>query len=171
MKRRGTSLLEMAIVISILTVLLSAAAMLLASLVMHTGRQRSTYHEAQVTTRFAAALRRDVHEAVAIDVSAADTTPARLQLTLPGDERVEYVVGVSGVERLLRNGDEVRQTELYRLPDLDAMRFVRSVEPGQAVICVWQRRWHGPQPIKQDDEAALRSHRFVAAARREVRDE
>jgi prepilin-type N-terminal cleavage/methylation domain-containing protein len=170
MKRRGISILEMTIVITILSVLLSAAAMLLASLMTHTGRQRATYHEAQVATRFAAALRRDVHAAVEIDVSAADATPARLQLTLPAGEQVEYVVGESGIERLLRNGDEVRHRELYRLPDLDAMRFERADEPGQPVICVWQRRWHGPNPVKQD-EAELRSHRIVAAARREVRDE
>jgi type II secretory pathway pseudopilin PulG len=170
MRRRGSSILEMSIVITILTVLLSAAAMLLASLVTHTGRQRATYHEAQVATRFAESLRRDVHAALSIEVSAADATPAWLQMTLPAGEQVEYVVVDSGVVRRLRNGDEIRHRELYRLPDLDAMRFERADLPSQAVICVWQRHWRGPQAIKQDD-SSLRSHRIVAAARREVRDE
>jgi len=164
MNRRGSSILEMLIVVTILTALLAVAATLLASLLTHTGRQRSAYQGVQVATRLGESLRRDVRASASVEISDDAT---QLRLALPEMTVVEYQVVEQGVERWERQEDRVRQTELFRLADLDAMRFERSAGGTGPVICRWTRRWHGPRPV-EEEVAALRGHRIVATPGREV---
>ncbi len=174
MKRRGYSLIEMSIVIALLTILLSGAAMLLASLMIHTGRQRVTYNELQVATRLGEAFRRDVRGATKVQIGdGAMPSAGQLTLNLADGTQVEYQVVDRGVERIARDGDQPKQRELYRLSDLHEMQFTRGAPPAgdaKLVVCTWQRRWHGPQAIERDD-AALRAHRIEAAPRQEAGDE
>lgn len=174
MKRRGYSLIELSIVIALLTILLTGATMLLATLMMHTGRQRVTYNELQVATRLGEAFRRDVHAAKRVQIGdGAAPASGQLRLILPSGSQIEYVAVDRGVERIAADADQVKHREIFRLPDLHAMRFERAaMSSGDAelVVCTWQRRWHGPEAIEQD-AAALRSHRIEAVPRAEARDE
>lgn len=164
MNRRGSSILEMLIVVTILTALLAVAATLLASLLTHTGRQRTAYHGVQAATRLCESLRRDVRASASVEIS---DDAARLRLALPDATAVEYQVVEQGVERWERQGDRVRQTELFRLADFESLRFERAAGAEGPVICRWTRRWHGPRPV-EEEEAALRGHRIVATPGREV---
>ncbi len=170
MKRRGYTLVELVIVISLLSMLTGVAVMLLTSVISHVGRQRDDNQAAVVVRRLAADFRRDAHAATAAHVEDLPANAAeKLTLTSADGATVTYAAVSGGVERIAMTDQKTAQRELYRLPRAQDVRFAQeAIAPDRAlVICRWKQLPPGV-PSSQNDTAPFRDYRLEAALASEV---
>lgn len=111
MKRRGMSLLETLMAVSLSGLVLTLVATLLATLWKTDRQWRGDLHERQSLSRLEVALRSDAHQAN----SGACPDPGRLTLDLGEGRAVTYSVDEHRVLRLTTTGDTVQHRELYDL--------------------------------------------------------
>jgi type II secretory pathway pseudopilin PulG len=116
--RRGISLVEMLAVITIGTLLTAITVGLLHTLLQTGHAARDQLHQRATLRRLADTFRRDVHAAVAFHPVERNAEPHRpaWQLTLRGDDRVEYRLEQGELVRNARTGDTVRTRESFMLP-------------------------------------------------------
>lgn len=116
--RRGFSLIEMLVVISVGTVLLMVAMTVLYTLKETQSKARQRLTEGRMTARLADQFRDDVHAAVRMERmpdEAASPGITVWQLTIDPDTSVRYEIGDRVVRRVLNSGDG-KTHEDYRLP-------------------------------------------------------
>lgn len=167
MKRRGTTLVEMLVIMAMTTLLMAAGTMLLSTLLKHYGRQRDGYHELQVTAKFAEAFRRDARAAKsAVIEDAGNAKLAKLTLTDADDKTVQYIVTEGGVDRVAAQKAGVVGREFFRLESLKELHFQRT-EGDRVLTCLWQGGWQGPR----GEAVVQRPHRIDACLSEEVADE
>lgn len=117
--RRGHTLIEATVVITMFGVILSTVA-----LALHATRQANRHvrdeSAAEVElTRFAAQLRSDAHQAASArldDPKPAGAHPLLLSLVLADNQTVDYTLQPQRIQRELRRGKAVMHRETYRLP-------------------------------------------------------
>lgn len=116
--RRGYALIELLVVLTVASVMLTLCAGMVHLLLKLDRSGRSASETATDLARLARDFRADAHAAgpiappVAPPVGSAD----RLALTLDSGKTVEYQVRPLDVLRTLREGDKVRRYETYRRP-------------------------------------------------------
>ncbi len=134
-RRRGTTLIEMLALITVLSILLGLCGGMIHLLMKLDRSGRVASDEAADLARLARDFRSDVHAST----PAGPTTPApdRLDLTLDG-RTVEYQVRPGDVLRTLRDGDKIRRRETYRRPARASVRFALATDgtPPMASIVV-----------------------------------
>jgi type II secretory pathway pseudopilin PulG len=117
--RRGHSLVECLIAISLIGATLSIVAVAM-NQIRRTCRRVSEVSTVELELqRFAAQLRADAHQALSVEQTGANDANAAggtLLLSLAGERSVKYTLRATHVERLLHRGDELRQRETYGLP-------------------------------------------------------
>lgn len=118
-KRGGFSLVECLIAISLMAVVFSTIAVAMSGLRRCSRRIREESQVELDLERFSSQLRADAHLALSVDLedsadpgSAANT----LLLTLTDERSVRYTLQARSIQRVLRQGEEPRHRETYRLP-------------------------------------------------------
>jgi len=117
--RRGHTLIEATVVISMFGLILSSVA-----LALHATRQanrhvRDEAESQREMARFAAQLRSDAHQAASAkleDSKKGGSFWMVLLLTLADGQTAEYSLQTERIERVLRRGQAVVHRETYRLP-------------------------------------------------------
>ena len=118
-RRRGYTLVECLVALSLLSVTLTTVALTLHTLYQADHRLRDELAYESELERFTAQLRTDAHPAVeatidssTVEVSAADS----LELSLGADRTIQYSILPERIERTAHQADTVRHRESYRLP-------------------------------------------------------
>ncbi len=117
--RGGSNLVECLIAISLIAVVFSTIAVAMSGLRRGNRRVRQ---EAQVELdlqRFSSQLRADAHLALSVDLenpTDPDGAANTLALTLMDERSVRYTLQAGSIQRVLRQGEEPRHRETYRLP-------------------------------------------------------
>jgi len=133
--RRGHTLAECLIVITLVATVMGTVSLTLHSLYQADRRVRDTVAHEKSLDRFAAQLRSDAHQAVSATIGqpSSESDPAtELQLELAGDETIQYRIHEQNIERVVRRADTVQHRETYPLP---------TSSPG------WQLREDGTSPV------------------------
>ncbi len=128
----GFSLVELMTTIAVLTILLGMCAGLIRILLKldHAGRDAMDVENDQV--RLARTLRDEAHRSTSPTPRLIQAD--RLTLILPDNQTVEYTVRPHDLLREVRQGEKVRQRELYRTPPRATVRFEAATEAGRSVV-------------------------------------
>ena len=137
--RGGFSLVECLIAISLMAVVFSTIAVAMSGLRRASRRIREESQVELDLERLSSQLRADAHLALSVDLEAPDA----LLLTLRDERSVRYTLQARSVERVLRQGEEPRHRETYRLPpsctadwqvdaDRPAPMVSLTIDPGAA---------------------------------------
>jgi len=110
-KRAGWTLLEIALVLPLMALLLSASVMLLTTLFRSQQSLRNDLHAESTRARLAVQLRTDAHEAL----SAKCDSPQRCNFTREGGETVHYEITETALHRELRKENAVLAREAFPL--------------------------------------------------------
>jgi len=115
--RRGASLLELLIVMSAATVILTITAALVHRVMLAHSKARAFVDIERTSLRLANAFRSDVHQAIAASIAqgAADGA-AFLKLELPADQRIEYRRDGGIILRILLDSDRIASREAFTFP-------------------------------------------------------
>lgn len=132
--RGGYTLVEMIVVISVMSILMSSALAMIVTLFQSQRTQSERLLLTHSLGRLGASLRRDVAEA---DRAELRTEAGRTALELTaGTGSVEYLVEADQVRRLVRSGGNSTGGDAFRLPR-SAARFEPAPSPeGQVVLRV-----------------------------------
>src|SRR5262245_5153062 len=95
----GKSLIELLVIITLLSIVMSLAATTLSVLFRTQQRLSRQEHESVALARLTTLLRSDAHQAVGCEVGQVCT------LTLPDDQTVSYSADASEICRQVRHGD------------------------------------------------------------------
>src|SRR2546423_5521940 len=115
--RRGVSLVELLVVMSAATVILTTTAALMHRIMLAHSKSRAFVDCERTSLRLANAFRSDVHQA--ISATTTDEPPPEgifLQLELPAGQRLEYHREASAVARILRDGERIASRETFSFP-------------------------------------------------------
>jgi prepilin-type N-terminal cleavage/methylation domain-containing protein len=112
-QRRGFTLVEVLVVITVSSVIMGIAVTLLYGLLLTQRTARDHLHRCHELDRLAEQFRRDVH--LATTHNGADLT-AGWQCHLPADRTVTYRAEPGGLVRVEHQGQVVRQRESFALP-------------------------------------------------------
>ena len=173
---RGTSLIQMLVVITTLGFLSTAVITTMVSMMRAQGRAAGVWVVHHQWLRLTDDWRRDAHSAVSAEITQQNDSPAFVLRSSSATHRVTYLAGKGEVTRRETDGDKVLRTETYRLPDW-TVRFEassasaeqpQSLSVNQTVqmIC---RRPNAPRPtpktsvpLREDSQLAVigRDHRF-----------
>ena len=118
-RRRGHTLVECLVAMSLLSVTLTTVTLTLHTLYQADHRLRDELVYECELERFTAQLRTDTHPAVAatirsstVEISAADS----LELSLGSDRKIRYSILPERIDRTSHQADTVQHRESYRLP-------------------------------------------------------
>ena len=115
--RRGTSLMETLVVITVMTLLSGIAVTMICSLMRADDRGAEALSSSMTFSRLARDFRRDVRAAIGAEVTRdADNEPGRLSLGLPGGRLVVYRTDEKQLVRSSQAGPKDKHTEIFRLP-------------------------------------------------------
>lgn len=115
--RQGASLVELLVVMSAATVILTITAALLHRIMLAHSKARTFMDAERTSLRFANSFRSDVHQA--ISASTADGIgegTAFLKLSLPDGQRIEYRRDEGTIFRVLLSGDRIVSREAFSFP-------------------------------------------------------
>jgi hypothetical protein len=115
--RQGASLVELLVVMSAATVILTITAALLHRIMLAHSKARAFMDAERTSLRLANTFRSDVHQA--ISASTAETIAegdAFLKLELPGGQRLEYRREEGTISRILLDGDRIVSREAFFFP-------------------------------------------------------
>lgn len=126
--RRGKTLIEMLLLISVLSVILATTAATLIAL-MKTDRQLRRDLDQQTTlARLGEKFRADAHSAASCQLGAA------CDLTLPDGRVVRYEVRSGQVVREVRQGEQVQHRDTFYLPETAAITFHQPAESESRLV-------------------------------------
>ena len=137
--RRGASLVELLMVMSAGTVVLTMSAGLIHRVMHAQSRARAVADAERTSLRLANAFRRDVHEATGAELPEADAGErVFLRLTLPDNQTIEYGRRESNIVRVLFEGNRSVAREEFAFP-AGIELAVRREEPRQIVLTIQSR--------------------------------
>ena len=122
--RRGTSLIEMLVVITTISFVLSGTGICLHGMYRADRRTRESLVRHETLQRLALQFRTDAHQAAAVRVKADGNQPAQgMTLAQPNGRSVEYRWADGSIERHLRDGEKRLHDEAFRLPPANAVQW------------------------------------------------
>jgi prepilin-type N-terminal cleavage/methylation domain-containing protein len=126
-QRRGYSLVECLVAISLMSTTLGVVAITLHSLRRQDASLRQDLEQAREFHRFVQRWRDDVHGARAAsngDGRQAENSNAVLRLTMNSTETIEYTFEQEQVLRTHRVGNKIRHRDSFGLPDAASCRWI-----------------------------------------------
>ncbi len=118
--RRGYSLIEALVVISINSILMAVALTLLGLLLKSERHGRRHYEQTRAVMRLADDLHRD---AATAGRAESDPAEAKLRFQLPDDRTIEFARDDDRIRRVELAGSSVVRREAYHVADLSAAKF------------------------------------------------
>jgi prepilin-type N-terminal cleavage/methylation domain-containing protein len=137
--RRGFSIIEVALVISAISIVLGLCGGLLHVVLRLEKGERAHVDETATMARLEHRLRDDVHAA-----TRAGRKSSVLRLEGPDDRVVAYEAGVRAIVRTREHAGAVERRETYPLPSCVEPRFVTSDLEGNAWVILELPRSAGP---------------------------
>jgi Tfp pilus assembly protein PilV len=135
--RRGISLIEMLVMMTIVSVALGLSATTIQLLLRLKADAHSRYSANVVLERLARQLRSDVHAAASAQVEGApDKKPPGLRLDLRAKRMVIYEAKNSAVVRIESQAGQIMRREVYSLPAARAAEFAIRPEAGRQFVAV-----------------------------------
>ena len=132
--RRGHSLVEMLVAITLLGSLLGTVSVTVSAMFRADQTMRDELAKDQALEQFTARFRSDVHQAVSASLGepGEGDAPAR-ELTLQGsgDQTVRYTLGPRDVQRVVRRGETILHRETYALT---ATGWEIKIENGAPIV-------------------------------------
>jgi prepilin-type N-terminal cleavage/methylation domain-containing protein len=116
--RRGVSLMELLIVMTVLAVILSTSSVTLFRLLQAQTAGTTALAESLTTARLARDLRRDAHSATAATLTGGDKSTT-LTLTGAPTGEVRYSIDAAGLTRMAETADKQALRESYQLGAVD----------------------------------------------------
>ena len=161
-RRRGHTLTECLVVITLIGTVMGTVALTLHALSRADRRLRDELDHDRSVDRFVAQLRSDTHQSVSatIDEPSSETDPtAELKLAFSGEQTIGYTIHAQNIERVVRRAETVQHRETY---------------PLLASATGWQVRNDGASPIvslvveldasgRGNEQAVPRTYRVDAA--------
>ena len=163
MKRRGKTLIELMVVISIASVALTLATKTIAHLMRSDAKGRRALTAGMNWNRFARRFRRDVHAAGSAELVQRDNKSV-LKLKQPDGTVSEYHSRTDGVDVVtVRNGQTVGR-ESFALRGIGEFR----VEPGPPAIVVFAHATR-PDQSAAGSKAGMKTRRIQAIRGKDLR--
>jgi hypothetical protein len=154
-RRRGYSLFECLVLITVLSALIGLSAGTIHLLLKLDRAGRTASEEAVALARLARDFRDDIHEAPPADPPGR--SPDRIVLPLSDSKTVEYTIRPGDVLRTVRQGEKVLRHETYRRPARASVRIdVESDGPRLIASMVIDR------PSSDRDISPYRDYRIEA---------
>lgn len=154
-RRRGYSLIECIVLISVLSALIGLSAGTIQLLLKLDRAGRAASEEAVALARLARDFRDDAHEAPPVDPPGRSTD--RVVLTLSESKTVEYTIRPGDVLRTVRQGEKVLRHETYRRPARASARIDVAIDgPRPIASMVFDR------PSSDRDISAYHDYRIEA---------
>ena len=122
---RGTSLIQMLVVITTLGFLSTAVITTMVSMMRAQGRAAGVWVVHHQWLRLTDDWRRDAHAAMSAEITQQNDSPAFVLRSSSASHRITYLAGRGEVTRRETDGDKLLRTETYRLPDW-TVRFEAS---------------------------------------------
>jgi prepilin-type N-terminal cleavage/methylation domain-containing protein len=147
--RRGFTMIELLVVISVISVILPLAGGTIVFLLRAQSQSAEALRDAMATTQLSHSLRSDVHAAR----SASSSSPDEVSLELDGSRIIEYRSQPDGfVSRVVRRGTSVERRERFRVGDVRP-RF-KLAQGGREVAVTISPRLRGAVPVEDRTSAA-----------------
>lgn len=124
-RRRGYTLVEALVVISINSALLATVLVLFGTLLKSERHGRGHYEQTRAVIRLADDLRRDAAVAASAEY---DAVVKKLRLQLPGDRTVEFTREDERIRRTELAGPSVIRREAYHVAGLNEAKFLVSAD-------------------------------------------
>lgn len=128
--RRGITLLEMAVAVTLLGIMLAATAVLLTTTFQTNAQIRRDLRQQQTLARLNQRFRADAHAARTCDAAAG------CQFTLPDGELVQYSWQAPRIEREVRRGGEVVHRDAFELLANAVVTFATDGDPSRQLASV-----------------------------------
>lgn len=166
-RRRGFSLVELLVVLSMMAIVLVLCVGLIHTLLRLDRAARAQVAEDADLSRLAREFRRDVRAATALEPIPFAAGPSTwLPLALPGGRTVEYRSRGNTLIRSERTAEAILRTETFRLPSRVAVRWEIEGTGDRTVVGLVldppPGREAGPAPAGHRIEGVLgQDHRFA----------
>jgi len=128
--RAAKTLLEMAIIVSIMSVALTLAATTLVALFRVERQIRTSQMQRQTVSRLGSRLRSDAHAALSVRIDNG------CELSLAGGRKIQYRVAAAEITRELRDGHEVLHRDAFVLPSRAEAAFTIEGKSDAPLICL-----------------------------------
>ena len=165
-QRRGISLIELFVMITVTAVLLGLSGGLIKLLLKLDWSSRDALTLATDATRLTRAFRLDAHRATNPQPPTADGP--RIGWALADDERVAYTIRPDDILREVYRGQQpTPRRELFRLPPRSTVQFETSNDSGRPIVAVVIRRLATAKLPALDDRTDAEFARLVRLTRRQ----
>jgi hypothetical protein len=134
--RRASSLIELLIIMSACSVVLTLSAALLHRTMHIHSRSQAYFDSERSATRLAQQFREDVHRALAHRAGGAAGDDGFLQLTYPADEVVQYAVVGDTVSRSRMREERTLAREEYAFPAAVKVEVQEQDAPTRLVLAI-----------------------------------
>jgi prepilin-type N-terminal cleavage/methylation domain-containing protein len=173
-QRRGVTLIETVVAMSMLVVLATLAVTTVFLLMRAEAGGARALTASTGVSRLADAFRQDVHAAASATVENDENGKPQLRLAADGTAATLYSASDRTVRRIVKNGDDVTGSDSYTLP-VGEVRF--EVHPQQKLVSLVLQRTPETRSSKRPDtpeasakaQPALSQFRIEAALGRDVR--
>ena len=167
--RRGVSLIEMVVVISMLTVVIGLVGMTFHLLLRSEKLVTQSFVTERTISRLAIQFRDDVHQSeTGVLTGGTENDKPTLTLGNTSGSQIRYLVTADGLVRLLETHDRVTARDDFRLPDCNLSIFAGSDDESSLRRLVIERP--GAALVKKHQEAfPLRAMRIDAYLTRKDR--
>jgi prepilin-type N-terminal cleavage/methylation domain-containing protein len=134
-KRRGYSLVEMLVVITIASLVLTTVAVALHSLFRVDRDLRQELVQSMALSRISLALRMDAHEAISTTIEPVGEEPREIVFAHAEGRSVSYTLDEARIVRRLQQGGQVKHREVYAFPEDTVLTLrMEELESKQVVI-------------------------------------
>lgn len=141
MKRRPAyTLVEMMVVIALMGVVASIAAVCLHGLYRVDRSSREDCERRRSMVRLSVQFRSDAHLASEATVDVGGDETQAIMLTQPSDRSIEYRVETHGIKRIVRQSQQTVHQDIFRLPGVREIRLETNTSTTkQAVIVIYRK--------------------------------
>jgi prepilin-type N-terminal cleavage/methylation domain-containing protein len=157
---RAYTLVELLVVLTITSLVLTSVAVALTSLFRAEGNIRDRVNRAEIHARLGFQLRSDAHRASAVAPLPGENAPHGFVLSGPDGLRVEYRTGAERVVRTVSRGDQIAHRDSFRLADQRRAEYEITGPPDRLLVSILIR--HDPSAGRFPDNASA-DPRIVAA--------
>lgn len=139
-KRPAYSLVEMMVVIALLGVVASIAAVCLHGLYRVDRGAREDCERRRSMVRLSVQFRSDAHLATEAAVGVGGDETRAIVFTQPPDRTIEYRAESNGIKRIVRQSQKIVHQDVFRLPGVRKIRLETNVSTlRQAVIVICRK--------------------------------
>ncbi len=139
-KRPAYSLVEMMVVIALMGVVASIAAVCLHGLYRVDRGAREDFERRRTMVRLSVQFRSDAHLASEATVDAGSDETRAIVFTQPPDRTIEYRAESNGIKRIVHQSQQIVHQDVFRLPGVREIRLETDAStPKQAVIVICRK--------------------------------